>query len=456
MPLSTLGHFVERKYPMWYVWLANIVGSWLGVYLFSMIIYGVCLMVRRFSGTRGSFISLRLRDRLLYVTVAAVPYFLLCSSTILSNTLPLMRPVVGLSCSAAVVFALWQKKQRLSLSESPSEQVTFVNKWFPVQSHCWINHRFLQMTSNSRFAEFIKQNAAKIEAKIQSAGSDPESEDKIKDVYTELLCACLMVTGNKLKLQYEPQSKGPDFFVTTDDGFSFYVEARHIRPIEIEKRWERWMRKVSDEVGRLPYRYSVTLRFVNITMPECGWSKFMEDLECSTESVVTYIKGQLVRGLNGKWVLPGFANLAVLVAPRRDGTDTHATFEVSTWPVMTKERNRGRQMEEKTQASSEKLTDVISDKLRQMQSGSANVLFLSIESATFWESDVQDALKTFEESERFRELSAIVARGLFGPYSQKRNWVWLNGQASYPLPDQLVRFLEQMDVTRPEADNDQS
>lgn len=106
-----------------------------------------------------------------------------------------------------------------------------------------------------RFKAFAQQYGSKCRTKLRSV----RDEAGMKDLYTELHTAVLLLREERFTLEYEKyaaaKQRGPDFTVTFKTHTPFNVEVRRVREWETENR-DLWMAKLMtvlcDKVGQMP------------------------------------------------------------------------------------------------------------------------------------------------------------------------------------------------------------
>ena len=316
-------------------------------------------------------------------------------------------------------------------------------------------HRWIERCP--RILEFLDAYKDKVRKKFRTTAPDGSVTEDLKDVCFELEVTYLLLCDGRFQVEYEKFGDGPDYTVAFENDCVFNVEVKRIREAALNKRLSDWRDYLLDRVKQIPspFGFSLNHRTLNVD------PQLVERLENESEAILDFVRVTITSQIE-KLVVDDLIEIRVL------GFESDLSFTLS--------RPKGKQDHTYTSTSSglwplyykneiEKFMDTICEKLVQLGQGMPNVLVVNSDSSTHDAHHLQAAVERLQtridlhDDDFFREhkhgtvedftekaarLTGIVFRGVFIGETKDRNFLWTNGSAPHPIPEEVCRYFRQM------------
>lgn len=307
-----------------------------------------------------------------------------------------------------------------------------------------------------RFEGFVILHKDKIRKKVGGARGEG-----LEDLRLELELPYLLLLDDRFKVEYEKyagnKTTSPDFSITFDHSTHFSVEVKRIREADLGRRFSQWIEKVVSRIEAIPSGLAFRLHFPEME----STSDPVDRLEASTEEIISYIEntiltegGKLSVDSEREFSIPGFQDEMVLTLSKPPHKqDSGTSYHGGIGPIFY------------TKKEFKKFSDLICDLLleKQVRPGMINLLFLSTNSTTHEDKNLPEAIHQLHQCDEFfikkgfksrqdfldrsKSLSGILFRSSWMPASasgKNLNFLWLNGQAEYPIPEPIQNYLTNM------------
>lgn len=317
------------------------------------------------------------------------------------------------------------------------------------------------LSTCSRVNGFLYTYKDKIRSKVRCAKSDEDLED----IRFELEVAYLFLLDKRFEIEYEKyctgNSRAPDYFVTFKQAISFNVnvEVKRIRETDAGIRLKKLLKKFEGRIREIPSKLGVSISVTHLR-PDID---FIDRLECLKEKILAFIEntikkeeGNIPCGDLAEYPIPGLESELILELskPLSKYDTKHTSYHNGLMPIFY------------TQKEHYKFGDTVFEKLGQILPDMANLLIIGSDSSTHEQEDLSREIRIITEfvnkknddfftekgfkgvedfTAQMKNLSAILFRSIWINNSNQRNLLWINENANFELPKDIIKFLHSMD-----------
>lgn len=316
------------------------------------------------------------------------------------------------------------------------------------------------LSTCTRFKGFLHTYKDKIKSKIRCAKTDEDLED----TRFELKVAYLFLLDNRFELEYEKYGTGnfrtPDFSIMSKQSIKFNVEVKRIRETDLGIRLKTILKVIGDRIREIPSGLSASINVIGEHHYDKG---FINQLESSIKELMPYIintikteEHKLAYGALAECPIPSFQGKLILELskPLSKNDTEHTSYHNGLMPIFY------------TQKEHYKFGDTVFEKLGQMLPDMANLLIIGSDSSTHEQEDLFREIRIVTEfvnqgnddfftqkgfngmedfTAQMKNLSAILFRSIWIDNSNNRNYLWINKNANFELPEDIIKFLHSMD-----------
>ncbi|MBM4055649.1 MAG: hypothetical protein FJ264_13510 [Planctomycetes bacterium] len=332
---------------------------------------------------------------------------------------------------------------------------------FGVKQHHISNYLIGWLSTCPKFRTFLTTHKDKIRSKIKRANTDEDLEDIRFEL--EVAYLFLLNLNNDIELEYEKygtrNSRSPDFSIVFKQTLNFNVEVKRIRETDPGIRLKNILKVIEDRIRKIPSGLSVSINVRCL----CHNKDFIDTLETSLEQLISYIRNtikaeehKLDYGALAEFSIPGFQDELILELskPLSKYDKEHTSYHNGLMPIFY------------TQKEHYKFGDTVFEKLGQMLPDIANLLIIGSDSSTHEKEDLLKEIRIVNElvnqenddffiqkgfegvkdfNTQMKNLSAILFRSIWINNSDQRNLLWINENANFELPKDIIKLLPIMD-----------
>lgn len=324
-----------------------------------------------------------------------------------------------------------------------------VDKYISTHTPAYVKWKLKKWLQSPGFRTF----AVKYKSKIKSKLSKP-TRQQIIDSLAELEAAYLLICQD-FSVEYEKYgTRGPSPDLSAlKGGMQLNLEVRRIRHSDDEVLLNDAMSEIEQGVRAVPTPLMVNLALDLEEKPGQGFRPAVQDRQGKVPAIIDAIKDEM-KSLLRRRHLPCDGSVEVdfrhvflginasICRPNLKIDHSYTSCRFITWPGVHTHREHLR------------CRDIIQKKLKQLRPREPNILLLIIDRDALNPVEVELGLdrilhnppKSPHKPPRLIEhLSGILVRPRWWSSESPPNIYISNPMASYPLPDSLIKELEQMD-----------